>query len=257
MSPVLHRAAYAALGLEGWAFSRDEVGAGQLRAHVARLPAEWLGLSVTMPLKEEALALSVHAGDEAELVGAANTLTRVEGGWRADNTDVSGLEQALREAGLTGARSAVVVGSGATARSALVALSRFGVGRVLFLVRRAVRPGAVSLASRLGMTTRVSTYAEGPTAWGTPSVVVSTVPPGATPPVDTWSPSRGAVVFDVAYAGWPTPWATQWQEAGVSVTRGDRMLLHQAARQVELVTGHPAPVEPMAEALDAALRLTR
>src|SRR5690606_4345471 len=254
MSPVLHRAAYAALGLDAWAFHRDQVDAGGLRAYVENLSAEWLGLSVTMPLKEEALALAVEHGDEAGLVGAANTLTRREAGWRADNTDVAGLEQALREAGLDSVSSAVVVGSGATARSALVALSRFGVEQVLFLVRATARPGAEQLATRLGMTPTVRTYAEGPAAWGTPGVVVSTVPGGATPAVDGWQLAEGAVVLDVVYAGWPTPWAAQWQQAGVSVMRGDRMLLHQAARQVLLMTGHEAPVGAMSDALDAALQ---
>src|SRR5690606_14313250 len=111
---------------------------------------------------------------------------RGEHGWRADNTDVAGLEMALREAGLGEVGSAVIVGSGATARSALLALSRFGVHAVTFLVRDEVRPAAAALAERLGMTVSSRSYAQGPGAWGSPEVVISTVPSGATPPVDGW-----------------------------------------------------------------------
>lgn len=254
MSPVVHRAAYAGLGLDDWVFERAQVEAGRLAAYVASLSDEWVGLAVTMPLKEEALALAATRGDEAELVAAANTLTRGEQGWRADNTDVQGLEMALREAGLREVGSAVVVGSGATARSALVALARFGVGEVTFLVRGQVRPAAVQLAERLGMVASSRTYADGPATSGSPGVVVSTVPSGATPPVDGWRLPHGCVVFDVVYAGWPTPWAAQWQNQAVTLVGGDRMLLHQAVAQVQLMTGLKAPVEPMADALSAAFR---
>src|SRR5690606_26755857 len=115
------------------------------------------------------------------------------------------------EAGLGEVGSAVIVGSGATARSALLALSRFGVHAVTFLVRDEVRPAAAALAERLGMTVSSRSYAQGPGAWGSPEVVISTVPSGATPPVDGWRLPQGCVVLDVGYAGWPTPWAAQWQ----------------------------------------------
>lgn len=254
LSPVLHEAAYHALGLQGWSFHRDHVAAGDLAAYVMGLPEDWVGLAVTMPLKEEALALATEADEVATLTGGANTLTRIASGWRADNTDVYGLQQALRDGGLTTTDSAVVVGSGATARSALVALSHLGVHEVRLLVREEVRPAALELAARLGLHATTSRYADGPTSWGHPGVVVNTVPSGATPPVDGWELPEGAVVFDVVYAGWPTPWAAQWQSEGVTVARGDRMLLHQAVAQVQLMTGRNAPVALMGQALSTALR---
>lgn len=253
MSPVLHRAAYAALGLHGWTFHRDQVAGGELSAYLDQLSSDWVGLAVTMPLKEEALDLAALVGEEARLVGGANTLLRHGERWRAENTDVYGLEQALRGAGLGTVEEAAVIGSGATARSALLALTRFGVREVTLVVRHRVRPGALELAERLGMRARTSRYAEGPASWGAPGVVVSTVPAGGTPPVDGWSLPEEAVVCDVVYAGWPTPWATLWQEQGVAVSRGEQMLLHQAVRQVQLMTGQDAPVAAMAAALAEAL----
>ena len=128
---------------------------------------------------------------------------------------------------------------------------------VRFVVRERLRPGAVELAQQLGMHASTSTYADGPSAWAQPGVVVSTVPGGATPPVDDWALPEGAVVFDVVYAGWPTPWAQAWTSQGVNVTRGDGMLLHQAVRQVALMTGAQAPVAAMATALATALGADR
>lgn len=253
LSPVLHRAAYEALGLPGWTFHRDEVAAGDLAAYVRSRPPEWVGLAVTMPLKEEALALGDAVGQEARLVGGANTLVRSGDGWRAENTDVAGLVAALREAGVTHPSAATVVGSGATARSALLALHRLGVERVQLLVRDQVRPGALDLAEQLGLVATTSRYADGPGQWEPAALVVNTVPAGGTPPVAGWTLKPGAVVFDVVYAGWPTPWASDWAERGVAVTRGDGMLLHQAVRQVELMTGRPAPVDAMRQALSQAV----
>lgn len=256
LSPVLHRAAYQALGMGDWSFHRDLVPAGGLAAHVAGLSEDWVGVAVTMPLKEEALALGVQCdevGEEAGLVGGANTLLRRPGGWRAENTDVHGLECVLRDAGRATAETAAVVGSGATARSALLALSRCGVREVRLIVRESVRPGAVELAERLGLAVTTSQYADGPASWGSPGIVVNTVPSGATPPVDNWRLPPGAVVCDVVYAGWPTPWASAWLAHDVQVIRGDRMLLHQAVRQVGLMTGREAPAGAMAEALAEAV----
>ncbi len=255
LSPVLHQAAYRALGLTGWSFHREEVGPGELAAYLARLGEDWVGLAVTMPLKEEALAAAQRVGADADLVGGANTLLRADGGWRAENTDVPGLVTALQQAGLSAAAAspAAVLGSGATARSALVALHRCGIRQVQLIVRDRLRPGAAELAEQLGMTLTSSRYADGPAGWGRPGVVVSTVPAGATPPVAGWELAPGAVLLDVGYAPWPTSWATQWQAQGQTVCSGATMLLHQAGHQVALMTGRSAPLSAMATALQTAL----
>ncbi|KUG54251.1 hypothetical protein AVL62_03160 [Serinicoccus chungangensis] len=253
LSPVLHHAAYAALGLDDWSYERAEVPAGGLRRFVEGLGPEWVGLSVTMPGKEEALALAAEASTAAAAVGAANTLLRRPGGWYADNTDVDGLRTALLEAGLEGAHRAVVLGGGATARSAAVALHGLGVRTVEVLVRDRLRPHTAQLLESLGLDTHVRHLADG-IPLDAAEVVLSTLPGGTpAPPV---RPGRGAdrpVVMDVGYAPWPSPFAAAVAEATqgrVRVVRGTRMLLHQAARQVELMTGREAPTS----AMDLALR---
>ena len=96
LSPVLHRAAYAALGLD-WSYDAHRVAAGGLEPFVAGLDASWRGLSLTMPLKREALALADRVTDRARLAGAVNTLL-LEGDERVgDNTDLPGAVAAIRE----------------------------------------------------------------------------------------------------------------------------------------------------------------
>lgn len=249
LSPVLHRAAYQALGLTDWRYDRHEVPAGALAAHVAGLGPEWVGLSVTMPGKEEALALAATADEQAVLTEAANTLVRQQDGWAAHNTDVDGLIAALREAGADRVRRAVVLGAGATARSALVAVRRLRAEEVRLVTRSQPREETLSLADRLGLRVTRSGLDDPVSGWGGPDVVVSTLPPGAGGPVEGAERLAGAVVLDVVYAGWPTPWASHLVAAGVDVVGGERMLLHQAAEQVRLMTGRPAPLEAMREAL--------
>lgn len=254
LSPVLHRAAYAALGLTGWSYHRAEVRSGELAAYLGSRPDDWVGVSVTMPGKEDALALARSASARAALVGAANTLVRTGPGWHAENTDVHGVTQALREAGYHGPPDvAVVVGSGATARAVLVALHEMGARQVRFVVREDVRPQTRALAGRLGLRVGLCRHHDPVAAWGSPDVVVSTVPRGRTPAVDGPGGLAHAVVLDVVYAGWPSPWAADLGSVGVRVHRGGSMLLHQAAGQVHLMTGRPPPLDAMRQALRVAL----
>ncbi|WP_289018095.1 shikimate dehydrogenase [uncultured Ornithinimicrobium sp.] len=255
LSPSLHRAAYRALGLTGWSYEAVQVDAGSLRAFVAGLGPEWAGLSVTMPLKEEALALADEVDEDARLTGGANTLVRCpDRGWRAWNTDVHGVGAALAEAGVVGPRRAAVLGGGATARSVLVALDRLGVRDVDLVVREAPRAATRELLDRLGL--RATTRRLGTPATGeAPEVVVSTLPATAVLGVcvvrDLLAEAR-PVVLDVAYAPWPSGFATAVSAVTAGrqpVVRGTAMLLHQAARQVHLMTGHDGPVEAMRAAL--------
>ncbi len=154
LSPVLHQAAYTALGLSGWTYDRIECDADGLSDLVASLGQEWAGLSVTMPGKHAALALATSATDRAMAVGAANTLVRQPSGqWHADCTDVDGVVGALRSAsGFTGGFTGLVLGAGGTACAALAGLAELGVGEVTVVVRDPARAGSASAcADRLGL----------------------------------------------------------------------------------------------------------
>jgi shikimate dehydrogenase len=248
LSPVLHSAAYAALGLADWAYTAIDCGERELPGLLAGLGPDWAGLSLTMPLKRVALAAADSVDPLAAAVGAANTLV-LGTQRRAYNTDVAGIAAALREAGADRPRTAVVLGAGGTAQAALAALSTVGVRDPVVLVRDPARAGELrGTAARLGLRPDIRAGLPGPIPDA--DLVISTLPAGA---ADRLTPP-GTVVLDVVYAPWPTRFAAAAADRGATVVSGLAMLLHQAAAQVELMTGRPAPVQAMRAALTDAVR---
>lgn len=251
-SPQLHMAAYRALGLD-WTYERVECAAEELPGLVDGLGPEWVGLSVTMPGKEAALAYADERTERAVLVGSANTLVRTAEGWRADCTDVDGVFGALRGGGVTEIAEAVVLGAGGTARPALLALSELGARSVTVIARDAGRArGALELADELGMAARVIGFDDDAVrdASASAGAVVSTIPADAGALVAE-AVAVAPVVLDAIYNPWPTPLAAAVERAGHTVVSGLQMLLNQAYGQVEQFTGRPAPRAAMAAALDA------
>jgi shikimate dehydrogenase len=244
LSPALHRAAYTALGLP-WTYDAVELGPDDLGRFLDGLDRSWAGLSLTMPLKQAVLPLLDEVSDLARDVAAANTVVLAGGRRAGHNTDVHGIVAALAEAGVTSARHAVVLGGGATARSAIAALRQLG-ERTPTLVVRSEPTDTLAAAARLGVAPRVASYA--PEVLDGCDLLVSTLPAGA---ADRFAPAcaRVPVVLDVVYDPWPTALASAVACAGGVVVDGATMLLHQAARQVELMTGRPAPLEAMRASL--------
>lgn len=246
-SPVLHRAAYAALGLD-WSYEAIECDEEAL-PDVLAVRVDWAGFSCTMPLKRRALALASSASPVASAARAANTLLPDgRGGWRADNTDVAGILGALAEYRVTPA-TVTVLGAGGTAQAALVALARLGLTSCRVLVREPARSRELAeTAAAVGVsinTGALSTDDPGLAA----ELVISTLPPGAADPLAAADWRAGQAVLDVIYAPWPTPLADAAAERGAQVVPGSALLVHQAARQVELMTGRSAPLAAMRAAL--------
>lgn len=252
LSPALHTAAYRALGLTDWHYGRFECDETGLAAFLDGLDDSWAGLSLTMPLKKAVLPLLDTVSPLAEQVGGANTVVLRDGRRHGHNTDVYGIVAALREAGVAAPGSAAIIGGGATAASAVAALRELGLDKAVVAVRDPARAaGVVQVARRLEVGLDVRTLDR-----FTPDVelVISTLPAGAADPL---APRLAGVpaVFDVVYAPWPTVLGRTVARAGGVVVGGLAMLLHQAVRQVELMTGRTdVPVEAMRAAGEAALR---
>jgi shikimate dehydrogenase len=258
LSPALHRAAYRELGLDDWSYDLVECDEAELPGFVESCRPEWAGLSLTMPLKRTVLPLLDHVDHMAAATGGANTVVFRPEGRYGYNTDVQGIVDALTEAGLTVPGSAAIIGAGATACSALAAVGELGAPGADVFLRDPDRAAAVlATADRLALKVRLrplEDLRQGDAV--ARDLLISTVPAGAadiyaermvfsrTPPI---------AVMDVVYHPWPTPLAQAAAEAGAIVANGFAMLLHQAAAQVELMTGKPAPLEAMRAAGQAEL----
>ncbi|WP_346097414.1 shikimate dehydrogenase [Streptomyces olivaceiscleroticus] len=256
LSPVLHRAAYDELGLAGREYGRFEVDEAALPGFLAGLDdAEWAGLSLTMPLKRAVIPLLDAISDTAASVEAVNTVVFTEDGRRlGDNTDIPGIQEALRERGVTSVESAAILGAGATASSALAALARICTGEVTVYVRSAARADEMrGWGERLGVVVRTAPWDEAAGAFDAP-LVIATTPAGTTDALAAAVPARPGTLFDVLYEPWPTALAAAWSERGGAVVGGLDLLVHQAVLQVEQMTGcEKAPLAAMRKAGEAAL----
>ncbi|MGH3358377.1 MAG: shikimate dehydrogenase [Nocardioidaceae bacterium] len=251
LSPVMHRAAYAALGLDGWAYDAHEVDEAGLGAFLDGLDDSWRGLSLTMPLKRAAVPLVDDLTPHALSVRTVNTIVFADGRRRGDNTDIPGMSVALAERGVHDVSTAVIVGAGATAASTAASLRLGGLQEATVLVRE---PGRASGLARLmrgwGIDVTVAALgAEIPEV----ELLVSTVPADAVAGHAAGWCERAAAVFDVVYDPWPTPLAARAVRAGLPVVSGIDLLANQAALQVAQMTGEAIDAEPLRAAAFAAL----
>src|SRR4051794_2067564 len=252
LSPVLHRAAYAELGLD-WTYDAVEVDSVGLGAFLTGLDDRWRGLSLTMPLKRAVLPLLDELDPWADVSRAANTVVRQGGRLAGFNTDVPGAVAALSERATGPLATAAVLGGGATAASVLLALSEVGCRRARLLVRnpgRAVDTLAALDRHGRGPGISVGRLTE---SMEDPEVVVSTIPAEAQTPELVAATAAARVVFEVLYDPWPTPLARAALDRGQVLVGGLDLLVHQAALQVRLMTGLDAPLAAMRAAGEAAL----
>ncbi len=253
LSPVMHRAAYAELGITDAVYDRYDVPARQLADFLCSDVGEGLqGLSVTMPGKPEAFALAARRDATAELLGVANTLLRHgDGSWRAENHDVHGIVAALRDHGATGGGTGAVLGSGATALCAVAALAQLGVQEVLLSARSPEKLTPLEqLAEGAGITVEMVPFDRSEALLGADILISALAAPGARAVAERWGGLAArdvpGVLLDVLYDPWPAPIAGLLSADGAEVADGLEMLAHQAGQQVRSMLAVPeAPVAAM------------
>lgn len=243
-SPQLHTAAFAACGVD----------AVYVACRVTDVPAAVdglhalgaLGANVTVPHKRAVWEHVARRTDEADLIGAANTLFRADdGGWVADNTDAAGLLRVLRDdVGLTAGDGVEVFGAGGAARAAAVALGRLGARVRVDARRRGAADEVQALAARAG--------ADLLEPGAQPRLVVNATPLGLHGErlPDRYHDLRGGqAALDLTYGADPSPFVADARARSLAAWDGLGMLLGQAAVAFERWTGRPAPVEAMRGAL--------
>lgn len=277
LSPALHTAAYRALGLD-WEYTAVDVAGDQLDAFLDGLTPDWLGLSLTMPLKHAIQPRLSDIDRVGTLTGAVNTVRFGEAPAPAAgtptgdtptagtvpprtatgyNTDVPGLVRALAEAGVERATHVTVLGAGATAASALTAAADLGAESVEIIARTPERAAPlVDLGRQLGLVVTTAGLGTVAAPGRTSDLVISTMPGDAELPLQFPPEFRaGTPLFDVGYAPWPTALARSWAAAGGRADSGATMLLHQALVQIRIFVGND-PFLPLPEE-DAVLQAMR
>jgi shikimate dehydrogenase len=242
-SPEMHNAALHAAGLDGWRYQHLPLPPELFVEAVRAMPSlGFVGVNVTIPHKEAALALADEATDAARAIGAANTLTFAEGAIHAENTDAPGLLAAL---GDERPRSAVVLGSGGSARAVVHALTQTGV-EVKVWNRTAER--ARSLASEFG--------AEAVQDLPAADLLVNCTSVGLADPSSTFKDlplrvdalGRYACVVDLVYRAGGTGLLREAKRTGARTIDGIEILVRQGALSFERWTGRAAPLEVMRRA---------
>jgi shikimate dehydrogenase len=255
LSPAMHNAAFAALGL-GWVYVPLPVAPGALAEALAGLRSlGFAGANVTMPHKTEAAERITVLSEDARRLNAVNTIV-VEGDeLRGHNTDGEGFARfLLQDAGFDPAgRSALIFGSGGAARATALALARAGLATLSVAARDPARTAGL-VAALDGLPTEVRSITVDACTDTHPDLVINATPVGASGedlPVPPLGP--GQLYVDLMYHPSVTPLQMNARRSGAAAFGGLGMLLHQAALSFELWTGVPAPLEVMSAAALAEL----
>jgi shikimate dehydrogenase len=245
-SPAMHRAAFAALGIEGWSYQLLPVGPELFEETVRALGAAgFVGANVTIPHKSRALAMADEASAAARAIGAANTLSFGPGGAiTAENTDAPGVLDALGRdpAGMT----ALVLGAGGSARAVVWALREAG-ARVSVWNRTTER--AVALAAELDVE---AVERAGPadllvncTTVGLDAYSIKDSEGLRNLPVAADELSEYGFVVDLVYSKRPTALIRAAAERGLETVDGLEILVRQGARSFRIWTGVDPPIQAM------------
>lgn len=245
LSPAMHNAGFAALGLNAAYVPVDVPGIADFRAFAHAMGVQ--GASVTIPFKRQAYDLADDLTGIARAAGAVNTLALRERRWVGANTDAHGFLEPLRRRipALSGLR-AVVLGAGGAARAVVLALNGLGV-RLALAARRT--DAATALAAEMGV--EVAPWPPPPGSW---DLLVNATPAGSAAqpgmPVDVRLDGR--VVYDLVYDPQRTPLLERAEAAGLTTIGGLEMLVAQAEAQFALWTGQRPPVGLFLEAASQA-----
>ena len=230
LSPLLHSLAYDYLGIAA-RYEAIEVKAGALSDFLSTTDRNCL--SLTMPLKEEALQVADMVSDLATRVSCGNTLSLSDGIWKLTSTDVLGFDFSLKMHGFNQIDSVLIIGAGATARAAVASVSQIAKS-VSVISRNPDREPSMNQASLADVTYLPWQRTD---LINTADLVINTTPDRA---ADFFVPSiqnPKGTFFEVLYNPWPTAMSKLWSESKNQVIDGLDLLIHQGISQVEIFIG--------------------
>jgi shikimate dehydrogenase len=230
LSPLLHSLAYEYLGVSA-RYEAIEVKARELEGYLSTTDKN--ALSLTMPLKEEALKIADVVSDIATRISCGNTLSLSDGVWNLTSTDVAGFDFSLKMHGLSQIKSVLIIGAGATARAAVASVSQMA-NSVSVISRNPDREPAMNQASLVDITYLPWKLTD---QINTADLVINTTPDRA---ADFFVPSienPNGTFFEVLYNPWPTAMSKIWSDSNNQVIDGLDLLIHQGISQVEIFTG--------------------
>jgi shikimate dehydrogenase len=232
LSPTIHRAAYGFLKLD-WQYDAIEVSEGGLRNFLDSCDYNWRGLSLTMPLKAEAISVCARVDPLAIQVGGANTITWDRSVSHAHNTDVIGFRRALDGVGASDIRVVAILGGGATARAAVAAASSFAEEITVYLRNVKRQEGLRSALGASRAELHLAPWSQAVNGLLAP-LVISTTPKGANDSLAQHVPSAPGLLFEALYHPWPTKLVSAWEAASGGVLGGLELLVEQAVEQIRL-----------------------
>jgi shikimate dehydrogenase len=233
LSPILHNSVFKLLEISG-SYSAIEVKSGQLQKFIEERGDEFDYLSLTMPLKEEALDLEIEVDELGRRIQSLNTLIKKGGSWSATSTDGSGFVKALANAGHNRFEKVLILGAGGTARAVAGALDEIATS--VDVMRRSVRRSPAIAACFRRIECKFFEWDNLADLSGY-DLIVNTTPSGAADLVAENLPRKvNGLLFDVLYKPWPTLLARRWSDAGGKVVSGYELLLYQGIDQLDLVT---------------------
>jgi shikimate dehydrogenase len=254
-SPVMHNAALRALNMPN-RYIAIEARPEKLHETLKTLHRlGFKGLNITIPHKEAAAQVAVVLSEEAETIGAVNTLKRVEDGWTGYNTDVEGVVRCLSTHVEGRPDHVLVLGAGGAAAAALYALWRMGAERVVIANRSRGRAEVLAgrFRNRLGLNIKVIALEGAGREARSAEVIINATPLGLTyheSPISPGDITGRHIVLDMVYSPVPTPLQRAAARAGAQYIDGVKMLVEQGARAFEIFHG----VEPDRSLMERAVR---
>ena len=262
LSPVMHNAAIASLGLD-YIYVPFPVKQGDLAEALAGFTAfELVGFSITIPHKQEIMPLLTEISTDAVNIGAVNTVWRTADGWQGTNTDATGFIAPLKTMSLDWTKvTPVILGNGGAARAVIAGLTNLGCQQIHVVGRNSDKLARFyqswSHSTEITSLLKIHNWDSLSSLIPAADLLINTTPVGMSPHVDA-SPveenlmqklKTGAIVYDLIYTPNPTQFLKFAQAQGAIVINGLEMLVQQGVAALEIWLQQPVPPDIMRNSL--------